>query len=240
MRKIDINTTHNVTIEYELATVRERIFALLIDLVAIYLGSLIIYGIIAGIIGNGGSFNYLFISLPASFFYFLLMESLNNGQTLGKRALKIRVVKINGDRPGFFDFLMRTAFRFIDITTSFGTVAVLSISSTEKGQRLGDYFADTTVVRIINFNRFSLERILSMEQLKSYTPSFPDVVQFNEEEMLLVKETLERYKKYPNENHMEAVNQLVDKIERYLEINAPSDKIFFLNTLIKDYVTLTR
>jgi uncharacterized RDD family membrane protein YckC len=237
MRKIDITTTQNVTIEYELATVIERAVASMIDFFIIYIGALIIYGIATIFINRA---NYLYVVIPSSFLYHLLMESLNHGQSLGKKIFKIRVVKITGERPGFFDFLMRTVFRLIDITSTLGSMALITASSSEKGQRLGDFFADTTVVKLVNINRISLDRILSMDKLKSYTPKYPEVIMFKEEEMLLIKETLERNKQFPNESHTNALNVLVKKIEEKMGVVSPKDKITFLNTLIKDFVSLTR
>jgi uncharacterized RDD family membrane protein YckC len=237
MRKINITTTQNVTIEYELATVYERSVSTAIDTAIIYIGSLILYAILTIFTS---SLNYLFISTPAAFLYHLLFETLNHGQTPGKKVNKIRVVKINGERPGFFDFMMRTVFRFMDITATLGTLALVTISSTEKGQRLGDFLANTTVVKLSNVSQFSLQRILSMEKLKDYTPRYPGVIKFTEEEMLLIKETLDRYATYPNDGHGDARNKLVHKIEEQLGIVAPLDKNFFLSTLIKDYVSLTR
>jgi uncharacterized RDD family membrane protein YckC len=240
MRKIDITTPQNVTIEYELATVLERSIAAILDIIFTYLGSFILYTVIILFHGGGYFFNYLYILIPVTFLYHLLMETLNHGQTLGKKIFKIRVVKINGERPVFFDFMMRSAFRFLDITSTLGTLALITISSSEKGQRLGDFFADTTVVKLMNIERISLQRILSMEKLKEYSPLYPEVIKFKEEEMLLVKESLERYGKYPNESNTEALNMLVKKIEGHLGVKAPANKVLFLNTIIKDYVRLTR
>jgi uncharacterized RDD family membrane protein YckC len=239
MRKIDITTTQNVTIEYELATVSDRAVASIIDLVIIYFGSFILYGI-TGLFFNYSADAYLYIAIPGSFFYHLLLETLNHGQSLGKKIFKIRVVKITGERPGFFDFMMRTVFRPIDLTLSLGTLALIAASSSEKGQRLGDFFADTTVVKLANINRISLDNILQMDKLKSYTPSYPGVLIFKEEEMLLMKETLERCTKFPNESHEEALKMLIKKIEEKLNIVAPKNKVAFINTLIKDFVSLTR
>lgn len=239
MRKVNITTTQNVTIEYELATVIERSISTILDGLFIYIGSLVVYDIFIIFI-NTKFLNFLYISTPVAFFYHLLFEALNHGQTPGKRIFKIRVVKISGERPSFFDFLMRTVFRFIDIGITFGSLALISISSTEKGQRLGDFFADTTVVRLVNANRFSLNHILSMEKLKEYTPQYPGVIMFNEEEMLLVKETLDRVIKYPNDNHLEVRDMLVSKIEKQLGVVAPLNRNLFLTTLIKDFVSLTR
>ena len=238
MRKIDITTSQNVTINYELATVLERTIATFLDIIIIYFGSLILTGIIKLIIGIPFSFMYVYI--PGSFLYHLLLETFSHGQSLGKKIFNIRVVKITGERPGFFDFFMRCAFRIVDITMTLGTLALITISSSEKGQRLGDYFADTTVVKLLNFNKFTLERILSLDKLKTHTATYPNVIMFKEEEMLLVKETLDRYIKYPNQGHSKAFNLLIKKIEGQLGIVAPKNKIQFLNTLIKDYVSLTR
>ncbi len=240
MKKIDIITTQNVTIEYELATVRERATSTLLDLAILAFGSLILFALLASIFNTGKEFNYLYVWIPCSFLYHLLFETLNHGQTPGKKVMKIRVVKITGERPEFFDFMMRTAFRLLDITLSLGTLALITISSSGKGQRLGDFFADTTVVKLININSFSLNRILSMEKLKTYSPKYPEIIKFTEEEMLMIKETLDRSIKYPNENHLEAMDLLISKIEGQLGIVAPQDKREFLNTLIKDYVSLTR
>lgn len=237
MRKIDITTTQNVTIEYELASVMERAMASIIDLVIILLGSLLIQLVF---VLMGDPVTFFFVLLPTSFLYHLLMETLNHGQSLGKKILKIRVVKINGERPGFFDFLMRTVFRVVDITFTTSALALITASSSEKGQRLGDFFADTTVVKLLNLQRFSLDRILSMERLKSQEPVYPGVTKFKEEEMLLIKETLDRYKRYPNDNHAAALQKLIKKIEDHLDVKALGNKEQFLQTIIRDYVSLTR
>lgn len=240
MRKIDITTTQNVTIEYELATVIDRAISTIIDSAIILIGSLILFLFLLLLTSDPGVIKYLYIMAPASFFYHLLFETLNHGQTPGKKIMKIRVVKINGERPIFFDFLMRTVFRIVDITATFATLAFVTISSSEKGQRLGDFFAETTVVRLLNFNNFGLDGVLSMDKLKSYEPAYPGVVQFKEEEMLLIKETLERYLLIKNKSHNDAFLLLIKKIEEQLNITAPKDKVQFLRTLIKDYVSLTR
>ncbi len=240
MRKIDITTTQNVTIEYELATVIDRAISTIIDSAIILIGSLILFLFLLLVTSDPGVIKYLYIMAPASFFYHLLFETLNHGQTPGKKIMKIRVVKINGERPVFFDFLMRTVFRLVDITATLTTLALITISSSEKGQRLGDFFAETTVVRLLNFNNFGLDGVLSMDKLKSYKPAYPGVVQFKEEEMLLIKETLERYLLIKNKSHNDAFLMLIKKIEEQLNITAPKDKTLFLRTLIKDYVSMTR
>jgi uncharacterized RDD family membrane protein YckC len=240
MRKIEITTSQNVTIQYELATIIQRIVATIIDFIAIFLFCLFFFVIFFENWEFAFEAYIIYALMFASFFYHLLFETFNHGQSLGKKIFKIRVIKINGERPGFFDFMIRTAFRIVDIPLSFTALALISVSSSEKGQRLGDFFADTTVIKLINLETFSLGSILMLDKLKTYTPVYPDVIQFKEEEMLLIKETLERSVRYKNPKHNEALDKLVYKIESLLGVTAPDNKIAFLNTLIKDYVSITR
>lgn len=64
--------------------------------------------------------------------------------------------------------MMRWAFRLIDIYVSFGMVASSLISSGNKGQRLGDLIANTTVVRLRPSRTVSLHEILSIKTLMDY------------------------------------------------------------------------
>lgn len=240
MKKTDITTTQNVTIEYQLAGYFERLGAYLLDIVIMGLSIFILYLIFRGVFNLSESATFYLVYIPIFFFYTLAFETFNNGQSLGKMALKIRVVKITGEQAGFFDYLMRWTFRMIDIYFTLGTLVTLTVTSSRKNQRIGDLLADTTVIKLIDANRFSLERILKIDTLSSYSPVYPSVTSFNEDEMLLIKETVDRYNMYPNSGHKEAVNLLVDRIETQLQVKAPKDKTNFLNTLIKDFVALTR
>ena len=58
--------------------------------------------------------------------------------------------------------------------------------------------------------------------------------------MLLVKETLKKYIKYPNVAHKKAFDLLVEKITTELNLKTPKNKVDFLKTLLKDYILLTR
>ncbi len=239
MKKIDITTTQNVTIEYQLAGVFERMGAFLLDLLIMIFSYIILYFMLTGIFMVSQRVAS-FITYFPFLFYSLFFEVINNGQSPGKMVLKIKVIKITGEKAGFFDYFMRWTFRMIDVTLTLGTLAALTISSSRKSQRIGDILADTTVIKLIDQNRFSLDRILKIDTLSTYTPMYPNVITFNEDEMLLIKETIDRFTNYPNQGHVNAINELIKKIEEQLQIKAPVNKIDFLNTLIKDYVALTR
>lgn len=77
-----------------------------------------------------------------SFFYFGISELCLRGQTLGKRASKIRVVKVDGFALDGVSILVRNVFRVVDHLPVLWIVPLLSARS----QRFGDMIAGTIVV----------------------------------------------------------------------------------------------
>lgn len=242
MRTIDILTTQNVTINYELAEARDRIFAWIIDTIALYISLLLLALIFfsAGVVGDGTYFTY-FVLLPIYLFYHLAFEILLDGRSLGKLALGLKVVKLTGTEPSLNDYLVRWVFRPIDISLSLGSIAIMLVSSSEKGQRLGDVVANTTVIKINPTQKIRLYDILNIRTVQNYTPVYPQVHQFTEQDMLLLKEVMDRNIKYPNQAHAEALDQALKIVKEKLHIDQiPSDRILFIRTLIKDFVALSR
>ncbi len=245
MDTIDIRTTQNVIIEYELAVLRERFIALLID--AIIIGILVIAFIFFlasfGLL-NGDRYLSMIASvmpLVSFIFYHISMEIFSNGQSLGKKAVGIKVVRIDGQEPSLSDLLIRATFHFIDTFLCLGIIGAMMISSSSKNQRLGDMAGNTTVIKLRSSQQFRLSDILTINTLDEYEPQFPEVKNLTEKDMLLVKSTLMRYKNHPNQAHSTAINQLVKRIMTLLDIKEiPAKKIDFLKTLIKDYIVLTR
>ncbi len=245
---IDIRTTQNVTIEYELATLRERILAFLIDLFLIGTMYFLLLVLALSTIGDEGEesgllFYFIVGLLPLALFmlYHLLSEVLANGQSWGKKSMGIRVVRLDGREPGLSDYLLRAVFHIVDTLTSAGILAAILISTSGKNQRLGDMTANTTVIRMRHKQRFKLEDILRINTLDDYRPQYPEVRQLSEQDMLLVKNALSRYQSYRNRAHHEVIDELVDRLQDLLGIEeTPRDKVAFLKTLIRDYIVLTR
>ncbi|NJN78330.1 MAG: RDD family protein, partial [Saprospiraceae bacterium] len=95
MRTIDITTTQKVTIEYELAALRDRIIAFFMDQLILYVFLLICWLLFMGAFGleNSELFIYIFAA-PVYIFYTPVSEMLMDGQTLGKRVAGIKIVKL--------------------------------------------------------------------------------------------------------------------------------------------------
>ncbi len=77
--------------------------------------------------------------------YATVMEALT-GRTVGKTLLSIRVQADSGQRPIFWQVLVRNVVRLIELVPSFWILMFLVVLSRNR-QRLGDLFAKTVVVR---------------------------------------------------------------------------------------------
>ncbi len=78
-------------------------------------------------------------------FYFLFFEGRYNGQTYGKKILKIKVVRTDGSKIGFKESVIRNLVRMIEALTLY-IISVVLIMKSHEGQRLGDIAAKTIVV----------------------------------------------------------------------------------------------
>ncbi len=80
--------------------------------------------------------------------YFLLFEWLWNGQTLGKRALGIRVIQNTGTALTFYHSAVRNIVRFVDSLPGAYAVGFVVAACNRENLRLGDFAADTLVVHV--------------------------------------------------------------------------------------------
>ncbi len=83
--------------------------------------------------------------------YFILFEWLWNGQTPGKRLLKLRVIREDGRPITLWEALARNLLRIFDAVSGFVlpvySIGLISIFLNRRDQRIGDMFAGTVVVR---------------------------------------------------------------------------------------------
>lgn len=243
MQTIDIITTQNVTIQYALASVRDRLLSFFVDLIVLFVCVMLLVLFFTTILSTD-SFEYLMylIIIPFVLFYSIAQEVWFNGQSVGKRLTGLKIVKLSGKEPAMNDYLIRWAFRFIDIWFSLGSIAVMLISSTDRQQRLGDLLAGTAVIKLNPSSSVSLQEILSIHSTETYQPTYTAIKNYTEQDMLLVKQALERLKQYNNAAHREVVSKLSDRFTEQLGIEKQPEhkKATFLKTLLNDYVVLSR
>jgi uncharacterized RDD family membrane protein YckC len=247
MKSIEITTTQNVTIEYELARLRERGLAWFMDLMLVLLGYFILLMLIRMVSGSlllGDISDMVLVLLPflGYFLYNIFFEIWNIGQTPGKAALGIKVVRLDGKDPEWSDVVLRAVLHLVDSLFSFSVIGAVLIKTTAKSQRLGDLAANTTVIKIKgNGYQFRLGDILGISTLDNYQPTYPQVRDLSEQDMIFIKNVLSRLQRYPNQAHQEVVEDLVTHLLPLLRLDQrPLNRVEFLRTLLRDYIVLTR
>jgi uncharacterized RDD family membrane protein YckC len=231
MDNFQIETAQNISIQHNTAGVGERILAFLIDMAI-----MVVYMIFAGIVmagitkGNGNEMMYYMVLGLPSFLYYLLWESLWNGQTPGKAIMNIRVVKIDGTRPGLSNYLIRWIMRVIDISLSSGGIAVVTILFNGKGQRLGDIAAGTTVIS--EKQTYNIENTLGMDVEPNYQPKYSQVTVLNDKDIQEIKNL---YYKAKTEGHHHLILSLSEKIASLLDVKFEERPMVFVERVLKDY-----
>lgn len=243
MKNIEIKTSQNVILQYELADLRDRGLALLIDLLFLIILLTILSLIFSPISATSETAETVvgIFVFSIFLFYSLVMELLNNGQSLGKMALRIRVIKTVGGKATFSDYAARWVFRMVDIYFSLGAVASILVTSSSKAQRIGDIVANTAVVRLTPKLNLHLQDLLAIHNTQAYKPQFLQSKQLQEEEVILIKTTLDRYRQHNNDAHEDALKMLSKKVKEVLLIDGVTgDDRIFLQTILNDYIVLTR
>jgi len=233
MAIISITTTQNIELNYDLASVGERLVAQIIDLLII--GG---YWILIALIFSSANFPFVLdfiIALPM-FIYSPVCETFFNGQSVGKRVMEIKVISLSGNPASIGQYLIRWMFRVVDIVLGFGAVAVIAVAISKKQQRVGDMVAGTIMVK--TKPRANLGQTLYMPVLdESYQVVYPEVINLRDSDMQLVKEVILNVRK--SNNYMIAW-QTVRKLEEVLNItNRYSDPLTFLHVILTDYNHLT-
>lgn len=238
MDNFQIETAQNVNIYQNVAGIGDRILAHLIDGVVIVAYFFLILFIFLGLdLFEDDSLLFLFFmtaGLPP-FVYHLLFETFWNGQSIGKKIMRIRVVKLDGSKPTFSNYLLRWLLRLIDISIASGGVALITILLNGKGQRLGDIAATTTVITEKKITDF--REVLLAELAEDYTPKYPQVTVFTDQEMQDIK-SIYLSAKYQGNHHI--ILKLSEKLSHVMEISFEEKPIEFVDTVIKDYTFYTQ
>ncbi|MCR9228043.1 MAG: RDD family protein, partial [Flavobacteriaceae bacterium] len=211
MEQFQIETAQNITINQNTSHLGERMLAYIIDTFIIVVYTILIFVFLASLeidMGDQWAF-YLILSLPA-FLYYLLFETLMDGKTIGKGAMNLRVVKLDGSKPNFGNYFVRWALRIIDVGITSGGAAVLTILVRGKGQRIGDIAAGTTVIS--EKKRVSLKDTLLRELPNDYKPTFPQVTVFKDQEMRTIKELYDRARLNGNHNVIVSLDKRIKEV----------------------------
>jgi len=234
--RVAINTAQNVVIDYEPAGLGNRILAGLLD--SVFKFAYVITWVIIlvstkafGVKGDTAIVILVVVIFLPLLFYDLLFEIFAHGQSLGKKIIKIKVVKLDGTQPSISSYLLRWLIRIFEIDMFYGLIAVITIASSKNKQRLGDMAGGTTVIQIRPAVTIK-DTILQIQEKGGYKVVFPQVASLTEKDLEIMKEVHDFYTKTGNR---EALVKLSDKIKKKTGIVSTMPEADFIATLMKDY-----
>ncbi|MDX2245551.1 MAG: RDD family protein [Bacteroidia bacterium] len=241
MNTIIIPTTQNIELEYPVAHLGDRITSGLIDL-----GVLILYVYLWGVLID--KYNYhsewkdyltdtlsIFSFLPAAF-YSLWSEWFFNGQTLGKKIMKMRTIRTDGAPATLSGYLLRWMLRLVDVWMSVGIVlmpgivGMIAISVNKKGQRLGDILAGTSVIKLQLVTTFGDTMFVDTEE--NHKVVFPEIHNLSDRDVSILKEVFDMGIKSFNP---ELLEKLANKVKEVSGIKTKMSDKQFLETVLRDY-----
>lgn len=156
---VDIETPEQVLVSYALAGPGARAAAVLVDFVVVLLGFVALAWLagavaeVAGVRERLTGDTWATVALVLGQFvlqwgYYVGCEAAFDGQTLGKRLLRLRVVRLGGGGVDLASSAARNLVRVIDQQPGvLYAVGIVSAILSKQGQRLGDMVAGTIVVR---------------------------------------------------------------------------------------------
>lgn len=240
MTQLSINTTQNVTINFSSASVGERIAAYFLDLLVKAAYFFFIYFVffyllslnsVLSQLDNWSQMAVLMVFALPVVFYSLAQEYMLEGQTLGKKIVKIKVVKIDGYQASFVDYLIRWLFRIIDISMTSGIIGLVAMVVNKKTQRLGDISAGTAVITLKS--KISISHTILEDIGEEYQPKYPMVIKLSDNDARIIKETFNAALK---KSDYEIIDKLTKKIEEVTGIkNDLESKKEFIKVVLKDY-----
>ena len=147
-----VSTPERVAFQYEIAGIGSRFLAQFIDVLVITIIQIVLT---IGAAALGGIFNsiqvFALVELILSFIliagYFLISEAAWNGQTLGKRYVRLRAVGDHGEPLTIGQAAIRNLIRVVDFLPAFYAIGIVTMFSNSRAKRLGDFAAGTLVVR---------------------------------------------------------------------------------------------
>lgn len=231
MDNIKIQTTQNVDIEYELASIGDRILATLLDYL-FFFGYMLLVFLFFGLI-NSDLEDYLWLLvvlfLPI-LLYDLLCETFFQGKSFGKMIMKIKVVKLDGTQAGFGAYLLRWLLRIIDTRLFSGGIALIAILANGKGQRIGDMAAGTTVIKMKQ--KVTIRDTILNKVKPTYTIVYEEVSKLSDSDIAIIKEVMQVSLRTGNQ---QAIDRLARKTKETMGITTNLPHTQFLATVVQDY-----
>jgi len=236
--KADIITGQFVRIAQTPATVADRVLARVIDNILLIIYLIVVSVTISWIertlfnLSTTDSITVILIVatyLPVLFYTFIC-EAFFNGQTVGKRVMKTRVVNVDGSQPGLGQLFLRWLLLIVD--EGMGLIGVIFIMFNRNGQRLGDMAAGTFVVRLQGYRQLKVTLNDFQYASPDYRPVYPQAANLSIGQAEVIRKALQTGAEYNEEQ----IARLVPKVEKSLGVQRKEPSgVSFLLTILHDY-----
>lgn len=157
-----IETPEGVSFALELAGPVARLLAWVVDLLC-KMGLIIAVNMVVGFFVVVSPDLAVSVMTIAAFLivqgYQISLEYLWRGQTVGKRLLRLRVVDEQGLQLRFTQVVLRNLLRVVDQLPMLYLVGGISMTINDRAQRLGDFAANTIVVRAREGQAYALNEV---------------------------------------------------------------------------------
>jgi uncharacterized RDD family membrane protein YckC len=230
MQTISVRTTQNVAIQYPVASVGDRILAYILDMIIMIAYVVAVVALFINIELEIVWVWVMMIVIPM-FFYPLAFEIFMNGQSPGKRAMNIQVVRLDGTQPAIGNYVLRWLMGLVDFYVLSGAIAVIVIAANGKGQRIGDIVAGTCVVKLIHQREITANEVFITTE-NTYQATFPQVTQLESRDIELIQRALEANVNFDN---IQPVLMVAEKVKSMLNVQTDLPPAEFLYTVVRDF-----
>lgn len=141
----EIEVPEGVELSLAVAGLVSRSLAFMIDLLVRWMGLAAVSGLL-GYLGNFGAGIFFILVFLVEWFYPVLFEVFNQGQTIGKKSMGIMVINDDGTPIDWSSSIVRNLLRFADFLPIFFGFGIISMLLNKDFKRLGDLAAGTLVV----------------------------------------------------------------------------------------------
>lgn len=242
MPDYDLDTPEAVSIRYDTAGIGTRFLAAAIDfLIWIALAAMIVAGALSlssfGIVARDTALILLSsLAFLILYGYYVIFETLWQGQTPGKRVLKIRVIRRDGHPIGFFEAFIRNVVRIVDFLPVLYGIGVITMFVSKESRRLGDYAAGTLVVREdpVKIEDITDRRPSAQPALGAIDPDELrwDVHALRADDLALMRRFMERSPQLPPVARTEVGMALAERVANRIGARSPLDPTSFIDRVL--------
>lgn len=198
-------------LSFRLAGLGPRLMAQILDIAILY-AVLTALTMVSALTTMTGSATVLILTMSlwfiGPFLYFTCLEAFWNGQTIGKKAMRLRVRNSDGTAASFGPILIRNLLRFADFLPLFYFAGTVVSFLNQRHQRIGDLAAGTIVILETAPIRSQVQGTPHQEGIHRFEEALGDLRTMTSEEYVALRRLCDRFPEVP----VVVQNRLLDDV----------------------------